>query len=239
VEQTVATLDQRFILAPAETKDAYLVQLVLDTEEKNPRRSIIVFCRTCRTAELVGRLLGRLGVAASVLHSMRPQKERTSGLAMFKSGQTRVLVATDVASRGLDIPQVDMVVNHNVPQDSVNYVHRVGRTARAGRAGRAVTLVTPRDVALVKAIEAHTGASMEELAVDDARVAEILVQVNTARREADLGLEEQDWGQARDTNKRKKMILQGKDPVVEEKRKRKMLKMRRKASRKVHTAPPQ
>jgi hypothetical protein len=73
--------------------------------------------------------------------------------------------------------------------------------------------------------------------VDDGRLAEILVQVNTAWwREVDLGLEEQDWGQARDTIKRKNMILQGKNPEVEEKRKRKMLKMRR--SRKVHTAPP-
>ena len=86
----------------------------------------------------------------------------------------------------------------------------MGRTARAGREGRAVSLVTPQDVGLVRAIEEHTGAKMTELELDDSRVAEILVQVNTARREADLQLGEQDWGLARETNKRKKVILQGK-----------------------------
>ena len=82
----------------------------------------------------------------------------------------------------------------------------MGRTARAGREGRAVSLVTPQDVGLVRAIEEHTGAKMTELELDDSRVAEILVQVNTARREADLQLGEQDWGLARETNKRKQSV---------------------------------
>jgi len=223
-EHTVATLEQRFVLTPGEARDAYLVQLLLSAREAEPKTSAIVFCRTCRTTELVGHLMAKVGVPASVLHSMRPQKERTATLALFKSGQTRVLVATDVASRGLDIPEVNMVVNHSVPRDPVDYVHRVGRTARAGRQGRAVSLVTPQDVGLVKAIEELTGARMEELELDDARVAEILVQVNTSRREADLKLEEQDWGQARKTNKRKKLILEGRDPDAEEKRKKKLKK---------------
>ena len=93
----------------------------------------------------------------------------------------------------------------------------MGRTARAGREGRAVSLVTPQDVGLVRAIEEHTGAKMTELELDASRVAEILVQVNTALCEADL---QQDWGLARETNKRKKVILQGKDPEEEEKRRR-------------------
>jgi len=231
-EHTVATLEQRFVLTPGEARDAYLVQLLLATREADPKTSAIVFCRTCRTTELVGQLMAKVGVPASVLHSMRPQKERTATLALFKSGQTRVLVATDVASRGLDIPEVNMVVNHSVPRDPVDYVHRVGRTARAGREGRAVSLVTPQDVGLVRAIEELTGARMEELELDDARVAEILVQVNTSRREADLKLEEQDWGQARKTNKRKKLILEGKDPDAEEKRKKKLKKKQMKVFRK-------
>ena len=118
-EHTVATLEQRFVLTPAEARDAYLVQLVLSSREQDSRHSAIVFCRTCRTTELVGLLMAKVGVPASVLHSMRPQKERTASLGLFKSGQTKVLVATDVASRGLDIPQVNMVVNHSVPRDSV------------------------------------------------------------------------------------------------------------------------
>ena len=91
----------------------------------------------------------------------------------------------------------------------------------------AVSLSTPQDVALLKSIEAHTGATMAELEVDDVRVAEILVQVNTARREADIKLEEKDWGQARQTNKRKKLLLEGKDPEAEEKRKRKLKKKKK------------
>ena len=92
--------------------------------------------------------------------------------------QVRILVATDVASRGLDIPTVDYVINHDVPSVSKNYVHRVGRTARAGRRGTAFTLVSPHDVALVEAIEALTKTKLSEHeGVDDEHVAEILTQV--------------------------------------------------------------
>ena len=124
-KHTVAELDQRFLLTPPEARDAYLVQLVLSTREEHPKHSIIIFCRTCRTTELVGLLMAKVGVGSSVLHSMRLQKERTSSLAAFKSGQTKVLVATDVASRGLDIPQVNLVINHSVPRDSVVSVFKL------------------------------------------------------------------------------------------------------------------
>jgi len=231
-EATVATLEQRFILTPSEARDSYLVQLILNTREKNPKHLIIVFCRTCKTTELVGLLMVKIGVPASVLHSMKLQKDRTSSLNHFKSGQTKVLVATDVASRGLDIPEVNLVINHSIPNDSVDYVHRVGRTARAGRGGMAISLVTPQDVALVKSIEEHTGSLMTEMELDDGRVAEILVQVNTARREADIQLGEMDWGQARETNKRKKIILEGKDPDILSKKKQKLKRKQMKARRK-------
>merc|ERR1711874_380203 len=92
------------------------------------------------------------------------------------SNQVKVLVATDVASRGLDIPQVQLVVNHNVPTVPKDYVHRVGRTARAGRAGRSVTLVTPHDIGLVHAIEEEVNNKMVEM--DEERVALILTQIN-------------------------------------------------------------
>ena len=97
----------------------------------------------------------------------------------------------------------------------------------------AVSLATPQDVGLLKSIEAHTGSTMAELEVDDARVAEILVQVNTARREADIKLEEKDWGQARQTNKRKKLLLEGRDPEAEERRKRKLRKKQKLKAKKI------
>ena len=142
-------------------------------------------------------------------------------MASFKSGHTKILVATDVASRGLDIPEVDLVVNHNVPRDPVDYVHRVGRTARAGRGGEAVSLVTPQDVGLVHAVEAHTGVQWTELELKDERVSEIMVQVNTLYREAEMKLEKEDWGKSREINVRKRKIEQGIDPDVEMKRKQK------------------
>ena len=101
-----------------------------------------MFCRTCRQAELIGALLVKVGLKSASLLSVKPQRERMSSLSSFKSGHSKILVATDVASRGLDIPEVDLVMNHNVPRDPVDYVHCVGRTARAGRGGGAVSLVT-------------------------------------------------------------------------------------------------
>ncbi len=116
-------------------------------------RSIIVFVSTCRAAQLVCEMCIELGIPAVALHSLLPQQQRLASLAKFKGSIVRLLVATDVASRGLDIPVVDLVVNFDVPRVPSDYVHRVGRTARAGRVGRAVTLVTQYEVELLQAIE--------------------------------------------------------------------------------------
>ena len=214
---TVENLEQKYLLTPPEAKDSYLVQLLLTRNEENSRTSSIVFCRTCRQTELIGSLLSKVGLRSSTLHSVKPQRERMSSIASFKSGHTKILVATDVASRGLDIPEVDLVVNHNVPRDPVDYVHRVGRTARAGRGGGAVSLVTPQDVGLVHAIESHTGVAWSELELEDERVGEIMVQVNTLTREVEMKLEKEDWGKNRDINQRKRKIEQGIDPDLEAK----------------------
>jgi len=231
---TVATLEQRFILTPFEARNGYLVQLVLDTREQAKNDSIIIFTKTCKSAELLDRAFKKFGVACSSLHSMKPQRERMSSLSQFKSNQTKVLIATDVASRGLDIPEVELVVNHNVPNAPRDYIHRVGRTARAGRSGRAVTLVTPTQVGLVHAIEAETKVKMQELSMDDTRVAEILVQVNTTVREADMELGEEDWDEKRNINKRKKLLLQGQNPdkvARQQEKRRKEAKKRQKQER--------
>lgn len=90
--------------------------------------------------------LKHLGFSCASLHSMMKQKERLAALSRFKSHNVRVLMSTDVGSRGLDIPKVDLVINHNVPTVSKDYIHRVGRTARASRTGLAITLVTQFDV---------------------------------------------------------------------------------------------
>uniref|UniRef100_A0A7S4N8P5 RNA helicase n=2 Tax=Odontella aurita TaxID=265563 RepID=A0A7S4N8P5_9STRA len=152
-------------------------------------RSAIVFVSTCERAALVSGILTELGISNVALHSLLSQNRRLASLAKFKSQQSRVLVATDVASRGLDIPTVDLVLNAELPRRAVDYVHRVGRTARAGRRGRAISLVGERDVALVHAAEKLCGRGMEKCpeVTDDAAV-RLLGSVAKAARLARMKL---------------------------------------------------
>jgi ATP-dependent RNA helicase RhlE len=114
---------------------------------------VLIFTRTKHRADSVARRLQREGERVAVLHSNKSQNQRDLALARFKGGQARVLVATDVASRGLDIEGIGLVVNYDTPRDPDDYVHRVGRTARAKRPGKAVTLVTIDEFKYVKKIE--------------------------------------------------------------------------------------
>jgi ATP-dependent RNA helicase DDX49/DBP8 len=116
-------------------------------------RSIIVFTSSCRNAQIVCEMLIELGIPTTSLHSALPQQQRLSSIAKFKGERVRVLVATDVASRGLDLPSVDLIVNYDVPRVPSDYVHRAGRTARAGRGGRCITFVTQYEVKLLQTIE--------------------------------------------------------------------------------------
>merc|ERR1719402_1903586 len=106
----------------------------------------MIFCSTCSNTLRVAILLRNLGFWAIPLHGQMGQNKRLASLGKFKAKQRSILIATDVASRGLDIPHVDVVVNVDIPTHSKDYIHRVGRTARAGRSGRAVTFVSQYDV---------------------------------------------------------------------------------------------
>merc|ERR1711948_181547 len=106
--------------------------------------------------------LRHLGMTSIALHGQMTQAQRLGALSGFKAKESRILVATDVASRGLDVPAVDLVVNFDIPKNSKDYIHRVGRTARAGRSGRAVTLVTQYDIELFQRIEHFLGRKLEE-----------------------------------------------------------------------------
>ncbi len=118
---------------------------------------VLVFSRTKVGADvLVGRL-AREGIKADVMHSDRQMKHRTQALEDFTSGKVRVLVATDIAQRGLDVDGITHVVNYDVPMDPEDYVHRIGRTARAGALGTAVTFVTAGDLGTLRTIEHHLG----------------------------------------------------------------------------------
>lgn len=123
---------------PVMHKDTYLIYLLNEFAGK----SVICFTRTVLESQRLALLLRELGIGSVPLHGQLSQSARLGALNKFRARSRDVLVATDVAARGLDIPSVDLVVNYDLPQDSASYIHRIGRTARAGRSGVAVSLVT-------------------------------------------------------------------------------------------------
>jgi ATP-dependent RNA helicase DDX49/DBP8 len=140
-------------------------------------------------------MLRLLSWRVTALHSGLKQSERINNLARFRAQAARILVATDVAARGLDIPEVALVINYDVPRDPDDYIHRVGRTARAGRVGHSVTLVGQRDVDLITAIEARVGSEMEEfeeegVSVETRVTRDALKPVTEKKREAMLQIDE-------------------------------------------------
>ncbi|KAA1469548.1 DEAD-domain-containing protein [Dentipellis sp. KUC8613] len=175
---TVSTLLQYYVFVPLSLKDVHLVYLANSLAQN----STIIFTRTVHDAQRLSIILRTLGFPAVPLHGQLSQSQRLGALSKFKSGGRNILVATDVASRGLDIPSVDVVINFDIPTHSKDYIHRVGRTARAGRSGKSITLVTQYDVELVQRIEAVTGKQMEQWACDKDEVALLKERVDEAGR---------------------------------------------------------
>ncbi len=147
---TVDKIDQKCMLVEKGSKDGLLVHLL----ESHPQwYRVIVFARTRHGADRVERKLGKAGISAAAIHSDKTQGQRTRALKSFKDGRTRVLVATDIASRGIDVPDIDVVVNMELPIETESYVHRIGRTARAGGSGAAISFVAAEEVNLLRAVE--------------------------------------------------------------------------------------
>ncbi|HSG49422.1 MAG TPA: DEAD/DEAH box helicase [Longimicrobiales bacterium] len=121
---------------------------------------VLIFTRTKAAADVLQGRLERQGIATDVMHSDRAMAERTRALARFAEGKVRILVATDVAQRGLDVEGITHVVNYDVPLDPEDYVHRIGRTGRAGATGTAVTFVTAGDLGHLRSLEHHLGRSL-------------------------------------------------------------------------------
>eukprot|EP00316_Scyphosphaera_apsteinii_P004306 CAMPEP_0119349990 /NCGR_PEP_ID=MMETSP1333-20130426/109831_1 /TAXON_ID=418940 /ORGANISM="Scyphosphaera apsteinii, Strain RCC1455" /LENGTH=512 /DNA_ID=CAMNT_0007362597 /DNA_START=170 /DNA_END=1708 /DNA_ORIENTATION=- len=201
-ETMVATLQQQYIFMPASVRDAYLVYLL--REVRGEGDSVIVFTSTCRSCEVLAVTLTNLGLPCAALHSQQPQQRRLAAIMKLKQGSLDLIVATDVAARGLDIPVVSCVVNHNVPAAAADYIHRCGRTARAGRAGRAVTLVTQYDVELLVTIEDYTGTKLSVLEPPEDKVLDLLVEVASAHRAALLDLTDNGFLQREKARRAKK-----------------------------------
>jgi ATP-dependent RNA helicase RhlE len=155
------TVEQTAYPVALESKTALLIDL-LERERDNFER-VLVFTRTRRGAERLSHILLARDHKVNRIHADRTQPQREAALRGFKDGQTRVLVATDIAARGIDVDSVSHVINYDVPAQPEDYVHRIGRTGRAGKTGRAITLVTPVDELSMRAIERLTGQTVERV----------------------------------------------------------------------------
>jgi len=142
------------------------VDLLLELLERPGMDQVLVFTRTKIGADTLETRLSRAGVDVTVMHGDRNMKQRMKALDAFAEGHVRVLVATDVAQRGLDVEGISHVINYDVPQDPEDYVHRIGRTGRAGASGDAITFMTAGELALVKAIEYTLGYAIERVSLE-------------------------------------------------------------------------
>ncbi|TQS37603.1 hypothetical protein Golomagni_01918 [Golovinomyces magnicellulatus] len=178
--QTVSTLLQNYIFIPLVHKDTYLVFLL----NEFAGRSTIIFTRTVNETQRIAILLRSLGFGAIPLHGQLSQSARLGALNKFRAKSREILVATDVAARGLDIPSVDIVLNFDLPPDSKTYIHRVGRTARAGKSGHAISIVTQYDVEIFKRTEAALKMELKEFETDKDEVMVFKARVEEAQRYA-------------------------------------------------------
>ncbi|CAH1795717.1 unnamed protein product [Owenia fusiformis] len=184
--QTVDKLQQSYLFIPVKFKDCYLVYILNELAGN----SFMVFCSTCANTQRVALMLRNLGFTAIPLHGQMSQSKRLGSLNKFKAKNRSILIATDVASRGLDIPHVDVVINLDIPTHSKDYIHRVGRTARAGRSGKAITVVSQYDVELFQRIEHLIGKKLPLYETEEQEVMSLMERVTEAQRYAKMEMNE-------------------------------------------------
>jgi ATP-dependent RNA helicase RhlE len=157
-----ATTVQHFVYpCPKDKKTSLLVELL----KKESLDSVLVFTRTKHGADRVVKALEKAGINAGAMHADKTQGQRTKALEDFKKGKLRVLVATDIAQRGLDISGISHVINYDVPQQAEDYVHRIGRTGRAATTGDAYTFMCADEIAMVKSIERVIGQAIPRISI--------------------------------------------------------------------------
>jgi len=162
VAKTADKIAQSVMHLPPEGKVNAMTKLA----KTHPGKRIIVFARTKRGADKIARKLVAEGIGAEAIHGNKSQGQRVRTLASFKNGNTLVLIATDIAARGIDVPGVELVVNYDLPNVPESYVHRIGRTARAGASGLAVSFCTSEEVKLLRAVERLIKMKIPALSAD-------------------------------------------------------------------------
>ncbi|XP_075982298.1 putative ATP-dependent RNA helicase Dbp45A [Anticarsia gemmatalis] len=233
---TVNTLDQRYVVCPAYARDVYLVQTLRKYRETTPSSHVIVFTDTKKECQVLSMMLNAISMDNVCLHGFMRQRERVAALAQFRSNLKCTLVATNVAARGLDIPTVDLVVNHKLPLEPKEYVHRVGRTARAGRSGMAISLITPYDILRLGEIEDAIKTKLTEYKIDDDEAVKIFTTVSVTRREQEAQLDNEEFEQRKRNYRVKRWIQAGVDPDMMEEGLEEMRRKRIKAAKKAKLA---
>ncbi len=135
--------------------------------KENPEKKILVFVRTKVRCERVSAAMKRVDLDTLTIHSDKDQQKRSEVMRLFKSGEQKVLIATDISARGIDIPNVDMVLNYDMPDVPENYVHRIGRTGRGKEKGMAFSFCSKDEMPYLQAIEEYTGYQIDQLVIDD------------------------------------------------------------------------
>ena len=183
--EAASTVTHAVYPVPRDRKSTLLAALLKGTDMD----SVLIFTRTKHGADRVVRHLEDEGIAATAMHADKSQGERTRALEDFKSGKVRVLVATDIAQRGLDVSGITHVINYDVPQQPEDYVHRIGRTGRAAATGDAYTFMAPDEIAMVRTIERTIGQQIPRISVlgyDFGTASEMPVAVKPEAQPADV-----------------------------------------------------
>jgi ATP-dependent RNA helicase DeaD len=192
IEQQSATADtvrQRFVIAAPHQKQAVLGRIL----ESEPIEAVLVFVKTKITSEPLAEFLSARGHRTAVLHGDIAQKQRERIVENLRKGKVDVIVATDVAARGLDVQRISHVINYDLPFDSEAYVHRIGRTGRAGRSGEAILFIHPRERRTLKRLEQATRQVIEPMdipsnrTINKQRVARFHERIRAAMEHPDLG----------------------------------------------------
>lgn len=161
VSSVVDTIDQRLYLVEKINKGDLLLSVLKQDEEK----SVLVFSRTKHGADKIVRILNKKGIHCEAIHGNKTQGARQRALSNFKAGKTRVIIATDIAARGIDISNLEMVINYDLPDVAETYVHRIGRTGRAGNNGTALTFCSPEESMMIRDIQKLTGKKLQPVSI--------------------------------------------------------------------------
>ncbi|SEK58511.1 ATP-dependent RNA helicase RhlE [Aquimarina amphilecti] len=159
---TAEKVDQKMYKVDKAKKSSVVIKLISEGNWKQ----VLIFTRTKHGANRLSEKLGKNGITSAAIHGNKSQGARTKALSGFKQNKIRVLVATDIAARGLDIPLLPHVINYELPNISEDYVHRIGRTGRAGASGEAISLVSQEEVAYVKGIEKLLGLTLPKEVIE-------------------------------------------------------------------------